>query len=149
MQQGHLEMPTKPVKEERMMIPATSIRSKDSYRKRILKKRNEILNGLKKELKERISRGPELKASLGSDLGDQSALSSDSHLSISFANRYSNILKQIDQALARVDEGNYGICEECGEKIDRKRLEILPFVPHCIRCQKRIEEENRRFSRLI
>ena len=130
------------------MMPRTSDRPKDSYRKMILKKRNEILKGLSKELNERISRGPELKSSLGSDVGDLSALNVDSHLSVSFAKRYSNMLKQIDQALARVDEGSYGICEECGEKIDKKRLEILPFTPYCIQCQSRMEEENRRASRL-
>jgi len=126
----------------------TSVRSKDSYRKRILKKRSEILKRLSKELNEGITKGPELKASPGSDLGDLSALSLDSHLSVSFVRRYSNMLRQIDQALARVDEGSYTICEECGEKIDKNRLEILPFAPYCIQCQRRMEEENRRASRL-
>src|SRR4030042_5960449 len=113
------------------MMPATSDRSKDSYRKRILKKRNEILRGLSKELNKGISRGPELKSSLGSDLGDLSTLNLDSHLSVSFAKRYSDMLKQVDRALARVDERRYGLCEECGEKIDEKRLAILPFAPYC------------------
>ena len=130
------------------MMPRTSVGSKDSYRKRIVKKRGEFLKGLSQELNAGISKGPELKASLGSDVGDQSAQNLNSHLSISFARRYSSMLKQIDQALARVDEGNYGICEECGEKIDKKRLEILPFTPYCVHCQRRIEEENRRASRL-
>jgi len=58
------------------------------------------------------------------------------------------MLRQIDQALVRVDEGGYGICEECGEKIDKKRLEILPFTPYCVHCQRRIEEEDRRRVRL-
>ncbi len=126
------------------MKPGASARSKDSHRKRILKKRGEILKELNKELNEGIGKGPELKASPGSDIGDQSALNSDNHLSVSFVRRYSGMLRQIGQALARVDEGNYGICEECGEKIDKKRLEILPFTPYCIPCQRRIEEENRR-----
>lgn len=130
------------------MMPRTSDHSKNSYRKRILKKRNEILKGLKKELNEGISKAPELKASLGSDVGDISALNVDSHLSVSFARRYSHMLKQIDQALARVDEGSYGICEECGEKIDKKRLEILPFTSYCVRCQGRMEEGKRRALRL-
>ena len=129
-------------------MPGTSVRSKDSYRKRILKKRGEILKGLSKELNEGISKTPELKASLGSDLEDQSALNLDSHLSVSFARRYSSMFRQIDQALAWVDEGNDGICEECGEKIDKKRLEILPFTPYCVNCQRRIDEENRRWARL-
>ena len=89
-----------------------------------------------------------MKSSLGSDLGDLSTLNLDHRLSVSFARRYSDMLRQIDQALARVDKGNYGICEECGEKIDKKRLEILPFTPYCVHCQGRIEEENRRRVRL-
>jgi len=130
------------------MMSRTAVRSKDWYRKRILKKRGKIIEGLSKELNEGISKGPELKAALGSDLGDLSALNLDSHLSVSLANRYSSMLRQVDQALARVEEGNYGICEECGEKIDKKRLELLPFTPHCVHCQRRIEEENRRRVRL-
>ncbi len=129
-------------------MPRTPVHSKDSYRKRILKKRGEVPKGLSRELNEGISKGPELKASLGSDLGDQSALNLESYLSVSFARRYSSMLRQIDQALARVDEGNYGICEECGEEIDKKRLKILSFTPYCVQCQKRIEDENNRRVRL-
>jgi DnaK suppressor protein len=126
------------------MFPRTSVRSKDPYRTRILKKKGEILKGLSRELNEGISKGPELKGSFGSDMGDLSALNSDSHLSVSFARRYSSMLRQIDQALARVDEGNYGLCEKCGEKIDKKRLEILPFTPYCVHCQRSVEGERKR-----
>ncbi|MFB3887731.1 MAG: TraR/DksA family transcriptional regulator [Thermodesulfobacteriota bacterium] len=129
------------------MIPRPSNHS-DSYKKRILKKRDEVLKGLNKELNETIGKAAELKASLGSDTGDMSALNLDSHLSVSFARRYSSMLRQIDQALRRVDEGSYGICEECGERIDKKRLNILPFTLYCTRCQSRIEQESRRASRL-
>ena len=130
------------------MIPRPSNRSKDSYKKRILEKRNEILEGLNQELSERIGKAAELKASLGSDTGDMSTLERDSNLSISFARRYWSMLRQIDQALTRVDEGSYGICEECGEKIDKKRLDILPFTLYCTRCQSRMEQESSRASRL-
>ena len=130
------------------MMSRTAVRSKDWYRKRILKKRGKIIEGLSKELNEGISKGPELKAALGSDLGDLSALNLDSHLSVSLANRYSSMLRQVDQALERVEEGNYGICEECGEKIDKKRLEILPFTHYCVHCQRGIEEEMGRRVRL-
>ncbi len=128
------------------MMPRASVRSRDSYRRRILKKRGEILKGLSKELNEGIGKGTEFKASVGSDLGDLSALNLESHLRVSFARRYSDIIRQIDQALVRVDEGDYGICEECGEEIGKKRLEILPFTPYCVHCQKRLEEESRRRS---
>jgi len=46
-------------------------------------------------------------------------------------------------ALQRIDEGNYGECERCGEAIAEKRLEALPFARHCIDCQRVVEEEER------
>jgi RNA polymerase-binding transcription factor DksA len=49
-------------------------------------------------------------------------------------------LDQIDRALSRFDEGTFGDCERCGRKIAAQRLEALPFVTTCIRCQEQIEE---------
>src|SRR4030042_538640 len=118
--------------------------SKGDHRKMILEKRNEILIGLTKELAGVIKKGPELKLSLGSDSGDLSILNLNSDLSVSIAIRYSNMLRQIDQALERVEEGTYGRCEGCGEEIDKRRLEILPSASHCIQCQRRMEEKNSR-----
>jgi DnaK suppressor protein len=120
----------------------TSGRSQEHHRKIILEKRQEVLKELDKELIERMYQGSELKLSLGSDLGDLSMLCSDSELSVSHVARYSNTLKQIDQALERVEGGSYGLCEECGEKIDKRRLEIIPFSSYCVDCQKRMEKEN-------
>lgn len=43
-------------------------------------------------------------------------------------------IKQIDQALKRIEKGVYGICKECGEEIPRKRLEAVPFTVFCVDC---------------
>jgi DnaK suppressor protein len=48
---------------------------------------------------------------------------------------------EIDEALLRIDDGTYGICEKCGEEIDTKRLSVMPYARHCIACQEEIEEE--------
>ncbi len=120
----------------------TSDRSQEHHRRIILEKREQVLKELNRELNERVNQGSELKLSLGSDLGDLSTLSLESDLSVSLATRYSNMLKQIDQALERVEEGSYGLCEDCGEKIDHRRLKILPFSPYCVSCQTRMEKES-------
>jgi len=125
-------------------IPESSNHLKKYYQKMILKRGNEILQGLRKELHKGISKGVELRSSQGSDLGDLSTLNLNNALSISFTDRYSNILKGIDNALERVEEGTYGYCEECDEKIDRRRLEIIPFALYCVKCQRKIEEERKR-----
>jgi RNA polymerase-binding transcription factor len=49
-------------------------------------------------------------------------------------------LKKIDEALRRLEEGTYGVCEECGEKINEARLKALPFASTCVQCQERREE---------
>lgn len=46
-------------------------------------------------------------------------------------------LMRIEQALKRLDEGEYGYCEECGEEIAEKRLEIDPAASHCVRCAEK------------
>jgi len=49
------------------------------------------------------------------------------------------LLEQVRDALGRLDEGTYGKCESCGETIDPARLEALPYVTLCLRCQQRLE----------
>ncbi len=120
----------------------TSDRFQEYHREMIVKKREEVLKELNRELNERVNQSSELRSALGSDLGDLSTLSLDSDLSASLATRYSNMLKQFDEALEKVEEGTYGICEECGEKIDGRRLEIVPSTLYCAPCQERMEKEN-------
>ena len=49
------------------------------------------------------------------------------------------VIKQIDMALDKIKEGNYGVCEECGEEIGEKRLKVLPFARYCRDCQESFE----------
>lgn len=49
-------------------------------------------------------------------------------------------LKEIDEALRRIEEGTFGICEECGGKISKKRLEVLPYATLCIKCAEKEED---------
>ena len=53
-------------------------------------------------------------------------------------------LAGIDEALVRIEEGVYGECEECGEKITDARLKAIPWAPLCIECQEEKEERARR-----
>ena len=50
------------------------------------------------------------------------------------------VIQQIDEALARIQEGTYGICEMCGQLIRKPRLLNLPFVHTCMECQSAMEE---------
>ncbi len=50
-----------------------------------------------------------------------------------------DILCEIDDALARLDDGTFGICAQCGQKIPEERLNVVPYAPLCIRCARRKE----------
>jgi DnaK suppressor protein len=52
-------------------------------------------------------------------------------------------LKQIDDALERIEEKTYGLCEECGVKIPRARLKVVPFAKYCVECKEVIEREEK------
>ena len=48
-------------------------------------------------------------------------------------------LESVEQALRLVEKGTYGICERCGEKIGRARLEALPYTTLCVKCKSQME----------
>jgi DnaK suppressor protein len=50
-------------------------------------------------------------------------------------------LKRIRDALDRLNEAKYGICEECGEEISEKRLQVMPFAAYCLECQAALEDK--------
>lgn len=59
----------------------------------------------------------------------------------------SSHLRQVEAALRELENGSYGICEQCGRSIDPARLEILPYATLCIECQIRREKVSRPASR--
>lgn len=57
-------------------------------------------------------------------------------LAVSDINRNSRLLREIDASMARLKEGNYGICRHCEEEISPKRLAAIPWATLCITCQE-------------
>ncbi len=55
------------------------------------------------------------------------------------AGNKADILGRIDRALKKISNGGYGICEDCGEEIERKRLECIPYARFCIECERKNE----------
>ena len=52
-------------------------------------------------------------------------------------------LHQIDDALDRIEEKTYGLCEECGVKVPKQRLKVMPFAKFCVECQEKMEREEK------
>jgi DnaK suppressor protein len=52
-------------------------------------------------------------------------------------------LKEVEEALSRIEKNHYGKCLHCGEDISPKRLEVLPFARFCVPCQEKMESKGR------
>ena len=50
-------------------------------------------------------------------------------------------LENIEAALERIEDGTYGLCEECGVKIPKKRLEAIPYTSMCVKCASQLEQQ--------
>jgi len=61
-----------------------------------------------------------------------------------YINRENEKMKKIIEALKRIYDKTYGLCEICGERISHKRLEIVPYAKYCIDCKSKEEKNHRR-----
>lgn len=77
------------------------------------------------------------------DMGDQATAEADRDFMLRLRERERMLLKKIDEAIDRIDRGNFGICENCGGEIGIKRLEARPVTTYCIDCKIRQEEEEK------
>ena len=73
------------------------------------------------------------------DPGDQSMLDFLGDLQLSIADIRRKQLTSLDEAMGKLEQGTYGVCERCGEEIGEKRLEVMPFATRCIPCQEEAE----------
>jgi DnaK suppressor protein len=104
-----------------------------------------ILLKLKEDTIQEISKTMKSNSDLPSgepsgDIYDQASSERDRELGLLLNDREREKLRNIDEALLRIQEGDYGICEECGCDIPIGRLRVMPFAHYCVRCKEEIEK---------
>jgi DnaK suppressor protein len=77
------------------------------------------------------------------DLGDQATAEIDRNFMLRLRGRERKLLKKIEEAIERIDQGVFGICDKCGLEIDIRRLEARPVTTMCIECKILQEEEEK------
>jgi len=104
----------------------------DRYRGLLLEKRADLLDRVRAARKS----GKAQADSKSPDLGDRalSTVSRDLLFQLSTGER--EILRRIDAAIDRMDGGEFGVCVHCGQKVQKGRLQAVPWALHCIDCQE-------------
>jgi DnaK suppressor protein len=108
----------------------------------------EILNAWKRELMFEVDRTVhhmQDEAANFPDPNDRATQESEFGLELRTRDRERKLLRKIDSAIARIDDGSYGYCEETGEEIGLKRLEARPVATLCLEAQERRELAERQF----
>jgi len=76
------------------------------------------------------------------DIADDAVQSYDRQLMMGFGEKEFGKLRLVEEAIKKIDRGQYGICLECEELISEERLSVVPFALHCVDCLEIIENKN-------
>jgi DnaK suppressor protein len=79
---------------------------------------------------------PTDREELGSDNADQ-------ELTLTLLGSDEDILDQTEAAIQRIEDGSYGLCKGCGEKIPKTRLDAIPYAAECVQCASQQEEDEK------
>ena len=118
--------------------PFMNDRQKNYFRRKLLDWRDEIL----RESRETLLNLQEENHALA-DVADRASNETDRSLELRTRDRQRKLIAKIDAALARLDQGTYGYCEETGEPISLRRLDARPIATLSIEAQERHERRER------
>ena len=105
----------------------------ENYREALVRKKAEILttDGVRP-----LAATMENNSRQG-DMADQADGNNEVHIQLKLKQTDAKILQAIEEALARLDKGTYGMCRDCGEPISPARLHAIPWTRVCITCKEK------------
>ncbi len=114
-------------------------KKKLEYFKKLL---NERIEELLSQANETVSGMTSQKGNLP-DPSDRATLESDRNFTLRIRDRERKLIGKIKEAIERIEQGTYGICEDCEEEISTERLKARPVTTLCIDCKKTQETEEK------
>jgi len=110
----------------------------ENFRKILQEQLKELKNKLGGAVEE-LSGEPEVMP----DLSDRATAETDLHFDLRVKDREQKLIDKINEALKRIDDGTFGICERCGEPIEIERLKARPVATLCIDCKTEQERDEK------
>jgi DnaK suppressor protein len=108
----------------------------EEFKKKLLEERMDLLAELQK-----VTNGEKTKDMVEAmDSVDLADASYSADYTLAWTEKINRRIREIDEALERIKEGTYGICQQCGEDIPEERLEIRPKAKYCAQCKEDLEK---------
>lgn len=114
------------------------------FKKLILRSKEEILEGIKHISEDTLKKSQ--KEASGDISGytyhmaDVATDNYDREFSLGLVSNERKFLYELDDALKRIEEGSFGICQECKSLISKNRLKAVPYARLCVKCQQKLEK---------
>src|SRR4030066_2366231 len=112
-------------------------KEKDEFRKMLAAKKENII----RKLSATITESKEMESNVAQDLVDKAETSYTKEFLLSLTDTERRQLLLIDEALKRLEHGEFGVCQSCSKEIGGKRLLAFPWTRYCVDCQEKVEEE--------
>lgn len=112
----------------------------------LLKMKNDALEEIGKAVKSGADKPSD---ETSGDIYDQASNERDRELLLLLSDREREKIRNIEEALTRLEEGEYGICEDCEEEIPLGRLKAMPFARLCVKCKadlEKLQAQTKRFE---
>jgi DnaK suppressor protein len=112
------------------------------FKKQLMSEKVLLLQGISTKMKGSPKTGdPE-----GGDVCDIASSDRERELTLRLSERGREKLKQIEEALERIEDGSFGTCEQCGAKIPKGRLKVMPFSTTCVACKSKQEKHRKLYE---
>lgn len=108
----------------------------EAFKKRLEERQRELRNNVTRNEQD----GRTADADTAQDIADRASSSYQKEFLFHQSNNERQLLQMVEGALSRIREGNFGECISCGNEINPKRLEAVPWTRHCIECQEKLEK---------
>ncbi|HEY5649775.1 MAG TPA: TraR/DksA C4-type zinc finger protein [Nitrospiria bacterium] len=146
MPQKKTQKKPKPVKKKTTAPKSLPVKKKTPAGKRqealraiLVAKRKEVVRDMEAHLGKHLHEALPSRENVVFDSGDRATQDISEEMDLSFQERRASKLRLIDEAIQRLQDKTYGICEECGMDIPEPRLSAMPFAKYCIPCQEQQE----------
>ena len=113
----------------------------ERFRTALLEERGRVLHAIEYLHQENPGSLEEESDEMPADnhLAETATVTLDREIDYTLEENAEHVLRAIDAALARIDEGSFGTCQTCGQPIAPERLEALPYATQCVDCKRRDE----------